>query len=242
LLQNQTNTEQLRNYLGIKEVVTFDLTPPDELPTFIVDAAKALEEAKKNRSKSVELTRRLMEAEMRLARAKSQSGLNASVTGLIGLSQTAESLDGVYKNPLDREEVAVRLNIPIADWGKAKARRAIAKANQEFITMDVEQERINFEREVLLHVQQFDMVKNQVQLAFRAFEIAEKREDITRKRYLIGKIEVIDLNLAIREKNEALAAYMRSLRAYWTSYYQLRSLTLYDFENGKTLVKPVGDF
>ena len=45
LLQNQTNTEQLRNYLGIKEVVTFDLTPPDELPTFIVDAAKALEEA-----------------------------------------------------------------------------------------------------------------------------------------------------------------------------------------------------
>ena len=242
LLQNQTNTEQLRNYLGIKEVDTFDLTPPDELPTFIVDAAKALEEAKKNRSKSVELTRRLMEAEMRLARAKSQSGLNASVTGLIGLSQTAESLDGVYKNPLDREEVAVRLNIPIADWGKAKARRAIAKANQEFITMDVEQERINFEREVLLHVQQFDMVKNQVQLAFRAFEIAEKREDITRKRYLIGKIEVIDLNLAIREKNEALAAYMRSLRAYWTSYYQLRSLTLYDFENGKTLVKPVGDF
>lgn len=237
LLQNQTSTEQLRNYLGIREVVEFKLTPPDNLPNFQVDATKALEEAKKNRSKSVELKRRLMQAEMELARAKGASGINASVTGLIGLSQTASNLSDVYKSPLDREEVAIRLSIPIADWGKAKAQMEIAKAEREFNIMDVEQERINFEREVLLNVQQFDMIKNQVNLAFRAFEISEKREEITRKRYLIGKIEVIDLNLAIREKNEALAAYMRSLRAYWTSYYQLRSLTLYDFENNKTLVK-----
>ena len=239
LLQNQTSTEQLRNYLGIREVVEFKLSPPDDLPNFTVDAVKALEEAKKNRSKSVELTRRLMEAEMSLARARGESGINASVTGLIGLSQTGTSFSEVYKNPLDREEVAIQLSIPIADWGKAKAQMEIAKAEREFNIMDVEQERINFEREVLLNVQQFDMIKNQVNLAFRAFEISEKREEITRKRYLIGKIEVIDLNLAIREKNEALAAYMRSLRAYWTSYYQLRSLTLYDFENGKTLVKKV---
>jgi len=229
----------LRNYLGIREVVEFKLTPPDDLPNFTVDATKALEEAKKNRSKSVELTRRLMEAEMRLAQAKGDAGINASVTGLIGLSQTGNTLSKAYRSPLDREEVAIQLNIPIADWGKAKAQMEIAKAEREFNIMDVEQERINFEREVLLNVQQFDMIKNQVNLAFRAFEISEKREEITRKRYLIGKIEVIDLNLAIREKNEALAAYMRSLRAYWTSYYQLRSLTLYDFENGKTLVKSV---
>ena len=155
------------------------------------------------------------------------------------ISKNLTIFSEVYKNPLDREEVAIQLSIPIADWGKAKAQMEIAKAEREFNIMDVEQERINFEREVLLNVQQFDMIKNQVNLAFRAFEISEKREEITRKRYLIGKIEVIDLNLAIREKNEALAAYMRSLRAYWTSYYQLRSLTLYDFENGKTLVKKV---
>jgi len=237
LLENQTSTEQLRNYLGIKEVVSFDLTPPDELPTFVVNATLALEQAKKNRSKSIELQRRLMEADMNVAQAKSNSGLNASITGLIGLSQTAETLGGAYNKPLDREEVAVRLNIPIADWGKAKSRMKIAEVTKEFTVMDVEQDRINFEREVLLHVQQFDMVKDQVNLAYRAYEISEKREDITRKRYLIGKIEVIDLNLAIREKNEALAAYMVTLRAYWTSYYRLRSLTLYDFENRKSLVR-----
>lgn len=238
-LENQTSTEQLRNYLGIKETVSFELAPPDQLPKLVIDATKALEEAKKNRSRSVELRRRAMEAEMEVSRAKANSGFNANVTGLIGLSQTAETLEEVYKNPLDREEVALRLNIPIADWGKAKSRLEIARATREFTLMDVEQERVNFEREVLIHVQQYEQVRNQVDLKFRAFEIAEKREDITRQRYLIGKIEVIDLNLAIREKNEALAGYMRSLRAYWTWYYQLRSLTLYDFENNRSLVRKV---
>lgn len=238
-LANQTSTEQLRNYLGIKDVVTFELIPPDKLPNFSVDASKALEEAKRNRSKSVELQRRLMEADMRLARAKGEAGLNVNLSGLIGLSQTAENFSDAYKNPLDREEIAIQLNIPLADWGKAKYRMEIANAERELVKVNVEQERINFEREVLLHVQQFDMVKNQVKLSFRAYEIAEKREDITRKRYRIGKIEVIDLNLAIREKNEALANYMRTLRSYWTSYYQLRSLTLYDFENEKSLVRKV---
>ncbi|MEM6965661.1 MAG: TolC family protein [Bacteroidota bacterium] len=238
-LQNQTSAEQLRNYLGIKEAVNFQLSPPDELPDLVIDATKALEEAKKNRSRSVELKRRAIEAEMQVSRARANTGLSANLTGLIGLSQTATNFNDVYKNPLDREEIALQLNIPIADWGKARSRLEIAKAEREFTLMDVEQERINFEREVLIHVQQYQQVNNQVDLAFRAFEIAEKREDITRKRYLIGKIEVIDLNLAIREKNEALAGYMQSLRAYWTWYYQLRSLTLYDFENNRSLVRKV---
>jgi len=239
MLGNQRATEQLRNFLGIKEAVQFELFPPDELPNLYVDSKRALEEAKKNRSQSVELQRRLLQAEMNVERAEKEAGLNASVTGLIGLNNSADAFSDAYKNPLDREEVALRLEIPLADWGKAKARRKIAESNKEFITKDVEQTRINFEREILLHVQQFDMVKDQVKLAYRAYEIAQRREEITRKRYLIGKIEVIDLNLAIREKDEGLRGYMTALRNYWTSYYRLRSLTLYDFENNQSLVRKV---
>ena len=239
MLGIQRTTEQLRNFLGIKEVVNFELIPPDQLPDMFVDADKALGEARKNRSQSIELQRRLMEADMNLERAEKEAGLNANITGLIGLNNSAEAFSDAYKNPLDREEVALRLQVPLADWGKAKARRKIAESNKEFITMDVEQTRINFEREVLLHVQQFDMVKDQVNLAYRAYEISQRREEITRKRYMIGKIEVIDLNLAIREKDEGLRSYMTALRNYWTSYYRLRRLTLYDFENDRSLVRKV---
>ena len=239
MLGNQKATEQLRNFLGIKDVVQFELFPPDKLPEMYVDSNRALEEAKKNRSQSVELQRRLLQAEMNIERADKEAGINANLTGLIGLNNSADGFSDAYKNPLDREEIALRLQVPLADWGKAKARRKIAESNREFITMDVEQTRINFEREILLHVQQFDMVKDQVNLAYRAYEIAQRREEITRKRYMIGKIEVIDLNLAIREKDEGLRSYMTALRGYWTSYYRLRSLTLFDFENNQSLVRKV---
>ena len=239
LLGQQRATEQLRNFLGIKEVVQFELIPPDQLPDMFVDSNIALSEARKNRSQSIELQRRLMQADMNLERAEKNAGINANVRGLVGLNNSADQFSGVYKNILDREEVALQLSVPLADWGKAKALRKIAESNKEFITADVEQTRINFEREVLLHVQQFDMVKDQVNLAYRAYEISQRREEITRKRYMIGKIEVIDLNLAIREKDEGLRSYMTALRNYWTSYYRLRSLTLFDFENNQSLVKKV---
>ena len=239
VLGNQRATEQLRNFLGIKEVVDFELLPPDELPDFYVDVKRALEEAKKNRSQSVNLELQLLQADMMIERAEKDAGINADLFGQIGLNQSSENLPDAYKDLLDSEVISLGFQIPIADWGKAKADRKIAESNRDYIHRDVEQTRINFEREVLLHVQQFDMVKNQVNLAYRAYEIAQRREEITRKRYMIGKIEIIDLNLAIREKDEGLRSYMTALRNYWTSYYRLRSLTLFDFENNQSLVRKV---
>jgi len=239
MLQNQSATEQLRNFLGIIENIKFELIPPDQLPEFLVDANRALTEAQKNRSQSVELQRRLLIADRDLEEAEKNAGLDANLRGRVGFNQSGNKLTDAYQDLLDSEEISLGLTIPLADWGKAKARRKIAESNREFEQRDVEQSRINFEREILLHVQQFDMVKNQVNLAYRAYEIAQRREEITRKRYLIGKIEVIDLNLAIREKDEGLRSYMTALRNYWTSYYRLRSLTLYDFENNQSLVRKV---
>jgi outer membrane protein TolC len=129
--------------------------------------------------------------------------------------------------------------MPIADWGKNKSRREIAISNLELTKVTTEQERVNFERDVLIRVQQFDLVRNQVKLAHRAYEASIKREEITRKRYLIAKIGITELNIAITEKEAARRGYVSTLRDFWLAYYQLRSLTLYDFATDKSLVKVV---
>ena len=41
-----------------------------------------------------------------------------------------------------------------------------------------------------------------------------------------------NLYQAQTEKDQAILQYVQSLRGYWTSYYRLRRLTLYDFERG----------
>ena len=46
---------------------------------------------------------------------------------------------------------------------------------------------------------------------------------------------VLDLNASIAEKDTARRNYVTTLYNYWSLYYTLRSLTLYDFENNKPL-------
>ena len=70
--------------------------------------------------------------------------------------------------------------------------------------------------------------------------MAQKRLNITRERYKIGNILVTDLNLAIREEAEARRGYISALRSFWLAYFELRLLTLYDFENDSPLVRDVG--
>ncbi len=236
-LNLQTNTENLRNFLGIEKAVSFELRPPIDIPDFLIDEQLALQYAKKYRSESIAFERRLREADRDVSRARAESGLQVDVTGRFGLSQTAVNLGDAYVDPLDQQQFSIGLNIPIADWGKAKARREIAKSDRELELMNVSQDRINFEREISIKVQQFDLLRNQVELAKRAYDVSEKRLDITRKRYLIGKIEIVELNLALREQDAGRRAYYSALRAFWTAYYDLRRLTLYDFENDKPLVR-----
>jgi len=62
------------------------------------------------------------------------------------------------------------------------------------------------------------------------------RYDITKNRYLIGKIDITDMNIALTEKDEAKARYIQSLQDFWTAYFNLRRLTLYDFEEGFQII------
>lgn len=235
-LNVQTNTEKLRNHLGIKEAVIFELETPAVIPTFSVEAEKALKFARMNRSNSVNFERRMMQAQGEVEQAD-KDRFNISLFGRFGLTQTSDSFGDAFSDLLDQEVVNLGINMPIADWGKTKANREIAASNLELTKVSIEQERINFERDILIRVQQFDLVRNQVKLAERAYQASIKREDITRKRYLIAKIGITELNIAISEKEQARRNYVRALQTFWIAYYELRTLTLYDFAADQSLVK-----
>jgi outer membrane protein TolC len=118
----------------------------------------------------------------------------------------------------------------------------MAEANRELVEVNVQQEEINFEQEILLQVMRFNMLKDQLLVAAKADTIAQKRFDVTKERYLIGKISITDLNLAVQEKDLARQAYINMLRTYWQSYYLLRRLTLYDFDKGEEIGVVISDF
>jgi outer membrane protein TolC len=234
-LNLQTSTEQLRNFLGVKQATFFLPETPDELPVFDIDVDQALSLARRHRSESVQFERQLKEAERQVAQAKGQTGPSLTVSGFIGLSQTANDFGDAYVDPLNQERLNIGLEVPIADWGKDRSEREIARSNQELTQLQVEQARINFEREIIIKVQQFSLQRNQVELAKRAYDVAQRQLSITRKRYRIGKIGITDLNISISAEASARTAYVNALRNFWLAHYDLQRITLYDFEEQQSL-------
>lgn len=53
---------------------------------------------------------------------------------------------------------------------------------------------------------------------------------MARNRYVIGKISYDALDLAQGQRDAAVPSSVQALRNYWTVYYHLRRVTLYDFE------------
>lgn len=235
-LNAQTANEELRRFLGITEATNFQLITPAGIPDISVDVDEALRYARKNRSEILAFDRRRLEAEADVDRAVKSNGFQVNLNGQFGLSGTDKDFGGAYNDLIDQQVLTLGLRVPIADFGKARSRIEVARSNQELELLNIEQEKISFEQRVRLQVRQFDLLRNQVALADRAYEVALRREDITRQRYLIGKISITELNLAVREMDEARRQYAAALRDFWLGHYQLRRLTMYDFIIGQELI------
>lgn len=230
-LNVQNKIENLRDFLGIQTEVDFDLKTPLPLTIFTVDKEKALEYALKNRSITEDFRLRLLNAERQVEMAEKNNGPNLRLSGSFGLSQTSDRLSGAYQGLLDQEQLSLTLDVPIADFGRAKAQREIAKSNLELTQLQLRQDKVTFEREILVNVEQFKLKRDQLKLAEESLEIARKRIDIAKKRFKIGKIDVTNLNIAIQEELGAQQSYYATLWDLWRAHYTIRNLTLYDFEN-----------
>ncbi len=221
---------QLKSYLRIKDDLPVELVPPTEITPFMVPFAKALDEARANRSDALAFNRREIEAERDVNRARMDGRFDAEVFAVYGLTQSSVVLDEVYKNPLDQQQLQVGITLPILDWGVAKGRIKMAESNQEIVKTAIEQEQLDFDQEIFLLVARFNMQYQQVVIAAKSDTVAQKGYDITKARYLIGKISITDLNIAQREADQSKSNYVNALWTYWSNYYRLRRLTLYDFE------------
>ncbi len=232
---------RLRSFLGYNETVDIELEIDPRVPMLKPDLDKALNEALMNNPEVIEFERRLIEADRDVARARSEMGFNADLFASYGLSASDPAFADAYRDPQVAQRLQIGLNIPILDWGLGRGRHRMAQSSQEVVRTQVEQARIDFEQNVFLEVMQFTMQYDQLAIAAKADTIAQKRFDVTRERFLIGRIDVRDLNDAIREQDIARRSYISALRNYWRFYYNLRRLTLYDFERDIRLTEDFDD-
>lgn len=227
--------QQLNNFrliLGLRHDAPVDVEIPEDIPEFQVDEGTALEMARRYNSMYLNFEIQTLEANRNLEMATRQSSFSAAIQANYGLNQTSESFSHLYQEPLNQQFVSLNFQIPIFNWGKQRAEVNFARNTQRQVADDIAFEQARFDQQVHNMVAEFHQLRDQVLLAELSERIADRRYEVARNRYRIGQIDITNLFIAQNERDAALRNYIQAIRNYWSSVYNLRRLTLFDFEQG----------
>lgn len=227
--------ENLRVAIGLARGTAIMLLPPNRIPGTVIDPAFALAQARENRSDALNFGLQVLTAERRVMQARSDNSFNATMTASMGYNQRAPVLPDAYNNLLNQQQFSLGFSIPIFRWGAGSSAVDAALADQKRAATSVEQQQHDFEQEVLFQSARLNLLGKQVAVSAKADTIAQRRFEVAKERYLIGKIDIPNLFLAQSEKDNARRASIQTLWDYWSTYFRVRRLTLYDFEAGKSL-------
>jgi outer membrane protein TolC len=226
---------RLRSFLGYNENVRIELILPTEIPDLQVDMKEVLDLALQNNPDILNQQINVLNAQSYAAQARASKGLNASISASLGYSQQAPALEKAYNNLSNSQLVSMQFILPILDWGLGKGRYQMAKSSLELAQVQANQALVDFQQNLFLDVEQFNLQKYQVAIAAKSDTVAMKRYEVTKQRFLIGKIAVLDLNDADSRKDQNKRAYVQALQDYWSFFFNIRSLTLFDFIGRKPL-------
>lgn len=229
---------QLRSYLGYGEDVVIRPVIPDifseTLP--VLSYPEVISLARQNNAFTQTIQRRMLEADRDISQAKADRW-NAKLFVSFGMSGQDDTFSRAFNsnNWRNNQIVNVGISIPILDWGRGKGKVKIAEANRDVEKAKVEKDQMDFNQNVYLRVQNFNSQSKQLELAKVTDEVAQKRYNTSIEAFVLGKIDVLNLNDSQSSKDEARRNYIEQMYLLWSYYYQIRSLTLYDFINKEDL-------
>ena len=203
-----------------------------EVPNFTPDTALAVTQALRNLSSVRTLDLQETQARRGVSEARFNAGPGAVLVASYGYNATGNEMDAVYRDLQQAQQLSLNIQVPLLTWGvrsgNSQAARAELLRAQSTGRVGREQARQDAHFAAL----QVSLARRQLAIAAKADTVAQKRFEVSYNRYVIGRIDVDQLYLAQQAKDQALLAYVQSLRGYWQAHYRLRRFTLYDFEKG----------
>lgn len=225
---------QLRAFLGVGENEILSPVVPESVEGVAMEYNMVLNKALERNSFAQNIRRRQLEADYEVAAARGNLR-SIDLFASVGYTGKDRDFSAVYRNLQDNQIVQVGVKIPILDWGKRRGKVRVAKSNRDVVQSRIRQEQINFNQDIFLLVENFNNQAQQLAIAEEADVIAQQRYKTSIETFLIGKINTLDLNDAQNSKDEARRKHISELYYYWYYFYQIRSLTLWDFRSNTEL-------
>lgn len=225
----------LRLRLNLPPDAEISIVVSDSVTAISADTSLAVTQALRNRASMTQQELQTMQARRRLDEAKRNTGLGARLQASVGYNQSADDLDLAYRDLRNAQRFSLALEMPLVQWGARSGDIQAARADENRAEYDQRLAREELIQEAHFAALQLDQSRSQLELSAKADTVANKRFEVAKNRYLIGRIGIDNLFIAQNEKDQALQQYIQAIRGYWLSYYRLRRVTLYDFAEGREI-------
>ncbi len=234
-LSRDRSLAALQLLLGLPSGTVIVAQTPPMAKEISIDIPKTLAYALAHRSDAISYDMQALDAERSLDQAKVNNRFNIQLIASYGLNQSATSMQGSYQNLLEQQRLTLNVGLPLITWGRTSSLVEAARAQSDKVEAMNSLRRAELQQEIEYDLRDFQQLSSLLGIADRSQSIAERRYEVARNRYIIGKIETTELMLAQKEKDESKRSYYSSLRDYWVSYYRIRKTTLYDIENNRPI-------
>ena len=225
----------LRVQLDLASGAPLELRVTNAVPRVTIDTVAVVKRALENASQSRGRELQDVQQRRRVNEAKRNTGFAATVNAAVGFNQTAPTFNEAFRTPLQSQQFSVGVEMPVLQWGARHAQIEAAQADLARVQTDGRAARENQGQDALYAALGLAQAERQLEIATKADSVGTKRFEVARNRYSIGRIDFGNLAIAQTEKDQALQEYLRSLSGYWSAYYRLRRLTLWDFSTDSPL-------
>ncbi|MGH7714278.1 MAG: TolC family protein [Gemmatimonadaceae bacterium] len=234
-LEHDRTLAALRLVLNLRPNEPLEVAVTSEVPQFEADTILAVQQALRNRATITDLRLQDVQARRRISETRLNNGPNAILSASYGYNATATEMNLAYRDLANAQQLTLGVSVPLIRWGANSADVQAARADLDRVTSNATVARETVTQEGHFAALQLAQSRRQLLLSAKADTVARKRFEVAYNRYGIGRIAIDNLVVAQNDKDQALLAYVQSLRGYWTSHYRLRKLTLYDFEQGNVI-------
>ncbi len=232
---------KLKNYLGLYNLEEFYLESPSSIPDITIEYQSVLGLWEENSSFELNNQILLLQADSEIARQKGTGGIEVGLSATVGFSQAGPTISSAFSDLNDQEVVGITLTVPILDWGQRKGRIQMARSQRQVIDAQITKNRDDQIQDISIMVMRFNAQKRVCSISQNANEIADERYSIVMERFKNGNISVTDANQAQEEQDSANKQFLQDLKNFWVYYFNIRRITLYDYQNQKNIVNAIDE-
>ncbi|MFK7001512.1 TolC family protein [Flavobacterium oreochromis] len=178
----------------------------------------------------------LLESAQKLAKAKSEKGVQINLQVGYGLNSNNDDISYLYNIPSKREYLNFSINVPIVNWNENSKNYKIQELFDQNIRGQYETQKKKINDNVENLINSINGLYEQIEYSEISRKIAAKNSEIATNLLIMKRLTINDFNQEIFKEEKEFVDYLSSNKSIWLFKYYLRKTTLFDFFENKNLI------